>query len=83
MIVLILDSPNSSQLQNIQQANLIYHHVESIVRMVENLGANFVKTKSARIVLDGLTDGRKLIFSILDQLTSKLITYYVEVLYHI
>ncbi|XP_059609922.1 conserved oligomeric Golgi complex subunit 5-like [Phlebotomus argentipes] len=64
----IVDIPNSAQIQNTSIANLISYHAEAVKRLVDNLGATFASSGSAKRLLDNLNIGQNLVLAILQQI---------------
>lgn len=70
----VVDIPNIPQTQNINLANILFYHSDSVKRMIYNLGENFCKSEPAETVLKSLQQGERLVQAILQQLMDSMIS---------
>ncbi|XP_055851130.1 conserved oligomeric Golgi complex subunit 5 [Episyrphus balteatus] len=70
----VVDIPNIPQTQNINLANILFYHSDSVKRMIWNLGENFCKSEPAETVMKSLQQGEHLVQAILQQLMDSMIS---------
>lgn len=64
----ISDVPNAVQLQNIIHSNTIFEHHVCVKRMLQNLGGDFLNTRSAQSIVESLEYGSKIVHKVVQQL---------------
>lgn len=70
----VVDIPNIPQTQNINLANILFYHSDSVKRMIWNLGENFCRSEPAETVMKSLQQGERLVQAILQQLMDSMIS---------
>lgn len=68
----ILDVPNAVQLQNITHCNTIFEHNVCVKRMFQNLGGDFLNSRSAQSAIESLDYGTKIVHRVIKQLTDSM-----------
>lgn len=66
------DVPNAVQLQNITHANTIYDHHLYVKRMLQNLGNDFLNSRSAQTIIESLDYGSKIVRKVVKQLVDSM-----------
>ncbi|XP_031640105.1 conserved oligomeric Golgi complex subunit 5 [Contarinia nasturtii] len=64
----VFDVPNTVQLQNITNANIIYEQSLYVKRMIQNLGNDFLNSRSAQNIIESLDYGLKIVQKVVKQL---------------
>lgn len=70
----VLSIPNAMQVQNINNANLIYHHQLGMEQMLENLDLQKKNKPAYERIKKNIDDGRNITMSILQQLTQQMMS---------